>query len=300
MKRFIPPILLGGFIVALFVAIQGGAPGLAGQKDPASAEPVTANLQAALQGYECIAIVHGDVSNEAIVLQTPNFGFDYVVVVKPEFFCETALKFPSGSPEIRDPEEVRILVCYSIRRGDDPDDPITLDTISFSGNDGGPAGDQVDVRRATIMCEEGTKRRFIRGDGFDDPVGTTDTVAIWECFTLEKGEVPNQRALLVTDNFGPDEVIILGSNLMCEPAQKFLNDNVGTTAGVFPDEPVLQCYTLQGGVSLEEQPLILETGNFGDDRVDMRNGSKWCEPAVKTSYIVDFEITLPTIPAPAP
>jgi hypothetical protein len=312
LKRFIPPILLGGFIVALFVAIQGGGNiGLAGQADPRQAEQVASNLQAPPESpvWECIAITQGDAVNDAIVLETANFGFDYVVVNRPEFFCEAIILTLTNTPPTTTAEE-RILVCYSIRRGDDPDDPAILDSsplfpVADGGFDGPPdvnTGDDVQVRRSTHFCEEGTKAleldNTIPGTQYDEPYGELGTDAIWQCFTLEQGQDPNDRVFLWSNNFGMDQATVRASSMFCEPAVKCL-EGEACDAGTFPEEEVLQCFRVPDGHKLEEERVLLETDNFGEDAVQMRNTSTICAPATKISSIELLEITLPTT-GPAP
>ena len=305
MQRFFPPILLSGVILGLLVAIGGGNVGLARETAPDPVDRAPLNVNGVAQVWECIAIVHGDSQNEPVVLETANFGFDYVEVNRPEFFCESAVK--SNVDSFFEPDDQRILVCFSIRRGDDPNDPVTLDTDNFPDDD-------VWVRRATYMCEEGAKFRVeestTNDEGeevvdkddprFGNPFGNA-TGIVWECFTLENGNDPDQEFYLSTQNFGVDRVTVRKSGLMCEPALKSRLLRVSSVGpaqvAVFPDEDILQCFRIIGGVKLEEELLLLGTQNFGEDRVQMRNGSMMCEPAEKTSYLEDFDITTgPPVP----
>jgi hypothetical protein len=303
LKRFIPPILLGGFIVALFVAIQGGGSvGLAGQSDTRQVEYVVAQ-QAAPEpvNWECMAIVHGDgLDGDPYVLETLTFGFDWVVPHQADFFCETAVKTTSSEPtQLPEP---RIWVCYAIRRGADPDDPISLLTNNFTGGDGdedGGAdedGDQVFVRRSTHLCEEGSKTTFLRNGDVDQEFGNSESGIVYQCFTIEGGQDPSQVFWLHTANWGADDVRVRQSNMMCEPAVKYEESGGGTVAGAFPAEPVMQCYRIEGGVRRENVPVRLETLNFDEDDVQMRSATRMCESATLESFIVDFDITLPTIP----
>ena len=298
MQRFLAPILLSGVILGLLVAIGGGNVGLAREGFPDPADRASLNQGGPTPAWECIGVVHGDNQNEPVVLETQNFGFDYVVVNRIEFFCESALKTETELATTTTGE--RILVCYSILRGDDPNDPVTLVTDNFEGDD-------VNVRRATYMCEEGTKARVLESTTNDEGEQVVDkdnplfghalgTLSghDWECFTPENGNDPNQEFYLYTANFGSDEVDVRRSGLMCEQALKFrllLQPGALQVQFPFEPEPILQCFRIIGGVKLEEELILLKTENFGEDRVQMRNGSLMCENADKTSYLEDFDIT---------
>jgi len=249
-----------------------------------------------------MAIVHGDdLGGDPYVLETLTFGFDWVVPHQADFFCETAVKTTSSATPTQ-PLETRIWVCYAIRRGADPDDPISLLTNNFTGGDGdedGGAdtdGDQVFVRRSTHLCEEGSKTTFQRNGLEDETFGNSESGIVYQCFTIEGGQDPSQVFWLHTENWGADDVRVRQSNMMCEPAVKYEEGGGGTVAGAFPAEPVMQCYRIEGGVRRENVPVRLETDNFDEDDVQMRSATRMCEAATLESFIVDFDITLPTIP----
>jgi hypothetical protein len=210
---------------------------------------------------ECFLVDAGADPNVAVQLRTRNFGTDYVRVRGLAFMCEGARK-TRGRLVIGEPGG-HVFACYRIERGDDPDDPVVLDTTNF------PA-DRVDVRRAGLMCESARK---VRGTLVVGHAGEH----VLECFGLALGANPSAAALLTTQNFGNDSVVVTTSVRMCEEATKTRG---GVTIGAASGR-VWQCYSLTGGLD-PTAAATLTTQNFGADAVEVRVATQMCERAAKT------------------
>jgi hypothetical protein len=83
-------------------------------------------------------------------------------------------------------------------------------------NNFGP--DRIFVGTLVIVCEEAEKHRqtatgevVITGEA---------TGEVYACYSFTEGDIELARALLITRNFGEDQVLVRRANLMCEPATK--------------------------------------------------------------------------------
>src|SRR5688572_20919415 len=107
--------------------------------------------------------------------------------------------------------------CFNLSGGDDPNEQHTLTTANFGA-------DVVTVRTARMLCEVADK------DGL--PHGFAPIYL--QCFSLTGGIDPRANITLVTDNFGPDDMTVRTSTMMCESAMK---------NATFVDSPfVMQCF----------------------------------------------------------
>jgi len=119
---------------------------------------------------------------------------------------------------------------------------------------------------------------------------TTDPAEVFECFRLDvpqgqQGADPKVLVRLVTDNFGGKLVRVRRLVAMCELANKFPPPGLG-----IPDETwapkstrIFACYQIERGNDPND-PFILHTTNFGDDRVWVRASRLMCEEASKTRF----------------
>jgi hypothetical protein len=251
------PVIAAAVVFAVFATGRGGA---------GVAREATVPLPPVL---ECFNVQGGIDVNVPVRLTTRNFGGDLVQVRTLAFMCEGALKVRAGVG-IGTPGG-HVFACYRILRGDDPDDPFTLDTANF------PV-DRVDVRRSDLMCESARK---VRGTLVVGHVGGH----VLQCFGLALGQSPNAEATLDTANFVPDDVVITTSTRMCEEAKKTRpTGSIGSITGL-----VWQCYTLQKGLDPVAQ-ASLTTQNFGLNGVVVRTAVFYCERAIKTA-LPDFTPT---------
>jgi len=90
--------------------------------------------------FECFGLSGGDLNDE-VLITTENFGTDQIVLRRPILMCEAG---SMGNGSLPDP---RILACYAVDRGQDPDDDAELFTALDNG-------DAVEVRKSTVMCVE--------------------------------------------------------------------------------------------------------------------------------------------------
>ena len=165
----------------------------------------------------------------------------------------------------------RVLECFLLERGTDPNDPYTLRTKNFGL-------DTVMVHRATKMCEGAIKsRQTVIAAAVPKPAPI-----IWECFDIvsPKG-IKAKTVYLTTRNFGLDQVTVLKPDSLCEEAMK-IRLNAAGTAGQTIGQPtgrVLECFTIRA--KTRNVPYFLRTRNFGLDTVRVGRGTLMCEPAVK-------------------
>ncbi|MBI2764405.1 MAG: hypothetical protein HYX53_00675 [Chloroflexi bacterium] len=103
---------------------------------------------------------------------------------------------------------------------------------------------------------------------------------VWECFGIDYGADVKTAARLTTKNFGPDVVAIRKSTQMCETANKFRQ----VPPGAAPYPPalaeVVQCYKTERGQDPDDT-VLLQTENFGIDKVQVRTAVMMCEGASK-------------------
>ena len=105
--------------------------------------------------------------------------------------------------------------------------------------------------------------------------------AIMECYSLNDGQDPNVNVRLTTNNFGGDLVGVRTLVRMCEQGIKIIE-----TAGAPPQtygeagENVFACYKTTQGAQIND-PFVLTTRNFGQDRVVVVEAIMLCESALK-------------------
>lgn len=167
-----------------------------------------------------------------------------------------------------DPPFTRVVECYRIGQGADPNDPYELRTQNFGR-------DQVIVRVSTSFCEGAIKSREA------PPRDLLPPPLVWQCFSLAQGDAPAVPVTLRTRNFGLDEVTVRRLVTLCEDARK-VRPQAGALVSIGePTGRVYACYQIAG--KDPRQPYILTTRNFGPDRVIVRRSNLMCEPARKTA-----------------
>lgn len=158
--------------------------------------------------------------------------------------------------------------CFQLAQGQDPNTVVMLDTDNFGK-------DIVNVRTSRLMCETALKyRKLVPGQ---EPL-PPQLNEVMQCFRLQKGQDPNDPAVLDTRNFGPDKVDIRTSNLMCETAIKRIN---GAIKSEGPTR-IWQCFDIRDGQDPNAQ-VVLSTNNFGAHRAFVRKAVLMCESATKTT-----------------
>jgi hypothetical protein len=204
--------------------------------------------------------------------------------------CELAFKvapptpgLPDETPPPPDPTVVRVLACYEIERGTDPNDPFVLDTANFRE-------DPVWVRTSKLMCEEASKTRVL-------PTGEVVTVGQatgqpWQCFILRNAKDNNLPFRLVTNNFGRDNVFVLRGVNLCEDAMKLRQNADGTivTSGEAVGR-VMECFRIESKLDPRVR-VTLTTRNFGPVDAEVRRAASMCEGAKKVpiyTFPEDFD-----------
>jgi hypothetical protein len=165
------------------------------------------------------------------------------------------------------PEPTDVLVCYSVRGGDDVRVDARLVTQNFGG-------DLLRVRSLVLMCEQSVKYRPVPGE-LDPPPPVEPR--IYACYAVDRGSNPDDPYILETRNFGQDGVIVQQSNLMCEAAEKLTADGDVTGAAT---GHVWQCFKLMQGDD-PNTPFRVNNQNFGRDDVKVATAVQMCETAAK-------------------
>ncbi len=113
---------------------------------------------------------------------------------------------------------------------------------------------------------------------------------IYECFRAAaipgtnlsgadlNGADPKAEVRLETDNFGRDYVVVRKLVAMCESGLKYRPGEIGETE----QEPeILVCYSIEYGQAPDE-PVVLDTDNFGDNFAWVKRSTMMCERGTKT------------------
>lgn len=297
--RFHLPRALWAFLLAL---VLGGGGWLAASYGGTSSQarvPGTTSNDATLdqvgaaptEVYECYSIAGGQDPKKAALLTTKNFGHDVVGVRGANLMCESALKltqFVPGTPPPQPPDlaKTKVLECFKIEKGIDPNDPALLQTANFGA-------DKVNIGRASTMCENALKR-----DPSGKIIGQQATapglIDIWECFQLQNAISPNKVMYFTNNNFGLHRASVRAGDMMCETAIK----QTSAAGEVFGDQvapEVWQCFRLADAQPVN-QPRDLLTRNFPDlsandndpfDAVRVQRPAYMCEHAVK-EHIIEY------------
>jgi hypothetical protein len=111
-----------------------------------------------------------------------------------------------------------------------------------------------------------------------DPVPVPALPLVLQCFRLVEGDDPNAVVRLTTDNFGNDLVEVQTANQYCESATKLrpaTNETYGNNV-----QHGFQCFKVEHGNVIGD-PYLLNTANFGPDRVVAGQLVMMCESAIK-------------------
>jgi hypothetical protein len=223
----------------------------------------------------CYNLDDGDLQAERALLTTENFGRDAVGITQARMMCEQSQKFhPStagdGQGTVTGTLGEHVFECYQLVGGADPDDLVGLRTSNFGD-------DRVVVRKASMMCEGARKDHFTQADGEPKSFGTPGEHVLM-CYQIRGGNNPQATVVLENRNFGKDKVIVGPAVRMCEEANKRTHDNgdgVGRPTGF-----VWECFALREGDD-PKATVVLDTKNFGEDKVMVRNARMMCERARK-------------------
>ncbi len=225
---------------------------------------------------QCYNLEEGDLQSERALLTTDNFGRDAVKITQAVMMCEQAQKFhPSADGEgtITGSLGTHVAECYRMEAGNDPNDQVALHTRNFGE-------DRVIVRKAVMMCEGARKEHLGQTGDETRPFGTPGGHVL-ACYQIREGDNPKATAVLENHNFGKDKVIVGPAVMMCEDANKRTEDNgegVGQPSGF-----VWECYALNEGDD-PQATVVLETKNFGLDKVVVRHARMMCERAKKDHF----------------
>jgi hypothetical protein len=175
--------------------------------------------------FACYRIRGGTDVNDPYLLDTANFDPDRVIVRQGSLMCEEAVKITADGDSLGTPTG-QVWECYNLRQGDDPGKDFALVTNNF-----GP--DRVRVGTAIRMCEDAEKHRPTAAGIV---VTGQATGAVLECYRLQEGDTINEEVLLITENFGTDQVVVRRATSMCERAEKTpLFDLSGVPVDIFDD-----------------------------------------------------------------
>jgi hypothetical protein len=287
LRQTSPGIVLVPLALALLaLTVFGGEDTQARQTAPPISAPPAIEQAAPTRVLECFNLnvprnQPGGDPKAVVRLVTQNFGGDLVRVRRLALMCELALKVPvpvPGTPDETppppDPAAVRVLACYEIERGTDPNDPFVLSTRNFGR-------DIVWVRTSKLMCEEASKTRVL-ATGQVVTVGQP-TGQPWQCFILRNAKNNNLPFRLVTNNFGRDDVFVLRGVNLCEDAMKLRQDAAGTiiTSGEATGR-VMECFRVESKLDPRVR-VTLTTRNFGPVEAEVRRAASMCEDAEKIS-----------------
>ncbi len=124
--------------------------------------------------WQCFKIDGHINPNLPMVLVTDNFGVDRVTVKRPVLMCESAIKYRRQLPPYGSVDEpggggvvtTRIIECFQV---DAPNRQFNalLETRNFGR-------DEVQIRRANMLCEPGYKIRLFDADNGETPTGLND------------------------------------------------------------------------------------------------------------------------------
>jgi hypothetical protein len=224
---------------------------------------------------QCFQVSQGDHERAEVALFTGNFGWDVADIREMNMMCEEASK--DGNPPLpTTADDIHIFACYKLEKGADPNDPVGLGTENFGE-------DFLQVRWASRMCESAQKYDAQTGNYLSGATGSHILV----CYDLRGGASQNERHTLDTNNFPEDRVLIAAPVQMCEEGVKgricfeigpYICGLTGQTTNV-----VWECFAMSEADSTNRQ-FILNTNNFGDDRVTVGRSNMMCEGAMKFRY----------------
>jgi hypothetical protein len=133
-------------------------------------------------------------------------------------------------------------------------------------------GDIVFITEMIAMCEQATKTL---PDGV--VFGQFDQAVIMAGFKMSKGTNPDDPVELTTGNFGPDQVNVFQGIAMCEGASKEVS---GATPIGIPGDHIWEIFRIANGNDPAAR-VVLNTGNFGSDDVEVRQAWLMFEEATK-------------------
>ena len=162
--------------------------------------------------YACYDLRDGGNPNDPYQIQTMFFN-DYVIVGPSKLMCETAAKYvtdAAGNVQKFGSPSGNILQCFDLFKGDDVNKGFIIANNNFGI-------DTVKIGGGIQMCEQAAKYRII--NGAVDVTGFANGY-VEECFRM-RGTVDDKLvAVLETENFGRDEVVVRAPTMVCVPGEK--------------------------------------------------------------------------------
>jgi len=233
------------------------------------------------QNSLCYLVQGGNNPAAAVLLNTRNFGNDQTRVAQLVLMCESAVKYPpqptTGGANLPPPTSTVVTACYLIQDGTNPNDPYRLTTSNFGADD-------VVVGTGIFMCEQATKLRDPVPGTVPPNITPPANPFVQECYVLKNGATPNKPFTLVTNNFGPDPLVVQQALIMCETAAKLHPTAAGVPAGAVTGAAtgeVAECYRVRDGANPQAR-VALATKNFGTTFATVGPAVLMCEQARKT------------------
>ena len=277
MKRLLGLLLLSA---AASFWLLAAAPSSADDNDTVTV--VTAPPAAKAQ--VCYDVDHGEDVRVDVVLETKTYGLDKAQVRTLVMLCElsTINTFPipdytfvTVAPSPPPVADTSIFACYALRGGDNAGMGAHLKTVSFGK-------DTVTVGTSNIMCES-AKKHVTNRDGSVSTYGVS-TNNILQCFKLANGDNPNLAVSFANNNFGSD-VVTTGKGIgLCEEGVKYRDINGQTEITGMANGVAYECFDVADWADDEQKAVVLETENFGRDKVIVRKATQICQLADKADF----------------
>jgi hypothetical protein len=271
MKKLFGLTVIAVTALALLFVAKGGT--TSAQQPAPDSGNATVTLDAAHQVHVCYDVENGHEVKVDARLVTTNFGGDRVTIGRLVMMCElsTLTSVDATNPVPPTVPDTRILACYSLRDGANPNDPYFIDTFFFN--------DAVIVGQSNLMCE--TAAKYVTDAAgnvqkFGAPSGN-----VRQCFDLAKGDNVGKTFAIVNNNFGLDKALIGAGAKMCEEAAKhrIINGMLDVTG--FANGVVEECFRMRGNLD-PKLPVVLETENFGRSEAVVRQARLLCVNGEKT------------------
>jgi hypothetical protein len=272
MKSLLGITVIALTAAALLLIVQGGT--TSAQQPLPDNDTVTVTALPPLPPvHVCYEVQKGHEVQVDARLVTTNFGGDRVTIGRLVMMCElSTLKSPNATnPNPPPAADTRILACYSLRDGGNPDDPYQIETVFFK--------DSVIVGKSNLMCE--TAAKYVTDAAGNVHKFGTPSGNVRQCFDLGKGDDVGKPFVIANNNFGLDKVLIGSGIQMCEEAAKYrlINGVVDVTG--FANGVVEECFRMRGNLD-PRLPVVLETENFGRSEAMVRAARMICVPGEKS------------------
>ena len=272
MRRLLGLTMVGLAALTVFLIGLGGTTS-AQQPQPNDGTVIVVAAPPLPQVHVCYNVEKGHEVLADARLGTTNFGGDRVTIVRLVMMCELSTLNVSSANNPAPPTapDTRILACYSLKDGGNPNDPYQIETVFFK--------DAVIVGQSNLMCE--TAAKYVTDAAGNVQKFGTPSGNVRQCFDLRKGDDVGKPFIIANNNFGLDKVRIGAGMQMCEEAEKrrMINGMLDVTG--FANGVVEECFRMRGTVD-SKATFVLETENFGRSEVVVRAARMVCVPGVKT------------------